>query len=107
MDPVQIGSKFYNSSGPTYANTIIKPADNVNGVVIRTGTFSGSPNSLVSTGTSAPTGVTDITKPLVGKILTTGQVVTLPYPIYLPAGYGLWDHGNNQVMGCAFTYDFL
>lgn len=103
MESVQIGGEFF--SGSVYGQgQLIKPASNVNGVIIRTGTFYGGPNSRVTTGTTAATSLID-PKPVVAAP-SQGMPAILSYPVSLPAGYGLWFDPNTS--GAAFiTYDFL
>lgn len=104
MEPVKIGSLF--KSGDVYNGPvqIISPASNVNGAVIRTATYIGGPNSFVTTGTSAPKDASDTTKPV---ILASNQDRTvLPYPVAIPAGFGLWVVPNSNAK-IFITYDLL
>lgn len=101
MEPVTLGAKFYNSEG-TGITVIVKPADNVAGLVIRTCTSNGS----IMTGTTAPSGPYDYyTKPAVlGPVSSVAQ---LPYPVHIPAGFGLWSLTNNGSVRVSMTYDLL
>ncbi|WP_404939078.1 hypothetical protein P7C00_11585 [Pseudomonas sp. JDS08PS003] len=103
MESVKLGALFKNASIFGTAQ-LISPAANVNGVIIRTGAFSANSSGIVTTGNVAPTGVGDISKPILAA--TGPAALTLPYPITLPAGYGLWISTNNN--GNAYiTYDLL
>ncbi|WP_202370366.1 hypothetical protein [Pseudomonas sp. MWU318] len=105
MEPVTLGKNFYNSSSlsPT---VIIKPEDNVAGVVIRTCTAFGPFNAALITGTTKPTDASDFyTKP---ALLTLGgETIQLPYPVQLPAGFGLWAIAVNGNIRVSLTYDLL
>ncbi|MBJ2271245.1 hypothetical protein JFT60_28110 [Pseudomonas sp. MF6772] len=104
MEPVTIGAKHFSHSVYMSAQ-IINPADNVAGVIIRTGVFSGPGGSTISTGTSAASGSNDSTKPFLAY-LSTSNVLQLQYPIYLPPGYGLWAK-TGSYMNTYITYDLL
>lgn len=104
MEPVTIGAKHF--SGSVYMSAqIIKPADNVAGVIIRTGLFSGPGGSVITTGTAAASGIGDATKPFLAY-LSASNVMQLQYPIFLPPGYGLWAK-TSSYLDTYITYDLL
>lgn len=105
MEPVTIGAKHF-SYNVYQAAQIIKPSDNVAGVIIRTGVFSGPAGSFISTGTAAATDSTDSTKPFLMYLPTSNVLQQLQYPIYLPPGYGLWAKSSSSVF-VFITYDLL
>ncbi|WP_289139496.1 hypothetical protein [uncultured Pseudomonas sp.] len=104
MEPVTIGAKHFSRSVYMSAQ-IINPAENVAGVIIRTGIFSGPSGSSISTGTSAASGSNDATKPYLVS-LPSSEFLQLQYPIFLPAGYGLWAKTSSYV-DARITYDLL
>lgn len=104
MEPVTIGAKHFSRS-VYMSGQIINPAENVAGVIIRTGIFNGPGASTISTGTSAATGSGDSTKPFLAY-LPSSNFLQLQYPIYLPPGYGLWAKTGSYV-DIYITYDLL
>ncbi|MGA5718131.1 hypothetical protein [Pseudomonas moraviensis] len=101
MEPVTLGAKFYNSEG-LGITVLVKPADNVAGLVIRTCTTNG----LIMTGATAPKDPYDYyTKPPVFGAFQT--IMQLPYPVHIPAGFGLWSLANNGPVRVSMTYDLL
>ncbi|MCI3943453.1 hypothetical protein BW686_25000 [Pseudomonas syringae] len=106
MEPVSVGSKFVYVSPSGGPAVIIKPADNVAGLVIRTGMFSGGSGSVVATGETIPMYLSDVRKVI--AFMTGGaNAVQLQYPIYLPPGYGLWSFANSGAVISNITYDLL
>jgi hypothetical protein len=105
MEPVTLGAKFYNSDA-IGVTELIKPEDNVAGVVIRTCTATGSFNAALITGTTKPKDASDYrAKP---ALLTLGgNTIQLPYPVLLPAGFGLWSTSMNGNIRVSLTYDLL
>ncbi|CEL28764.1 hypothetical protein [Pseudomonas fluorescens] len=107
MEPVTLGANFWNSLAlnPT---VIIKPEDNVAGVVIRTCSASGPNNGMLITGTTKPKDAFDFyTKPAVLVLGSGGSTVQLPYPVFLPPGFGLWAMSANTNVRVSLTYDLL
>lgn len=94
------------TSGAYMAAQIISPAENVAGLIIRTGAFSGPAGGFISTGTAAATGITDTTKPMLMYLPTSNVLQQLLYPIYLPPGYGLWAKSSSTIRAF-ITYDLL
>ncbi|MEE4093414.1 hypothetical protein V2I59_07680 [Pseudomonas viridiflava] len=106
MEPVPAGSKFYYTSSNGGSSVIIKPADNVSGVIIRTGIFSAQYGAVVSTGTSIPLYINDV-KEVLMAIVASAVPHQFQYPIYLPPGFGLWTFGKNGGVIANITYDLL
>ncbi|WP_435036869.1 hypothetical protein [Pseudomonas neuropathica] len=105
MEVQPIGAKHFSSSS-TGVVQIVKPADNVSGVVIRTGVMSSGGYSILSAGTASPSDAFDFSKPI---LLMAGAAVTsqLQYPISLPAGRGLWMATSGNAGTVFVTYDLL
>lgn len=112
MDAVKIGNNF-RTVNPTAVTQIVDPATNVNGLIIRTGAIVSSTGSLnLWAGQSAPTGVGDRSKPAIfganGSAAGGANAqVLLPYPLYVPAGQGLWAHANVPGAVISLTWDLL
>lgn len=105
MEPVTLGAKFYNSSGMGIT-VIVKPADNVAGLVIQTCTAIGAFDAAIMTGTTAPLDANDYrTKPAV--LAMGGGTAQLPNPVHIPAGFGLWSLTPNGTARVSMTYDLL
>ena len=91
---------------------IIDPNSNTNGVIIRTASCTPS-NGWVTlyTGASTPSGAHDPDNPIIfgsaGNSTSGGNaIVWLPYPLYIPAGQGVW--GLNSGAGeISMTWDVL
>jgi hypothetical protein len=97
-----IGINFKNGQ-VTGALQLVAPSANVNGVVLRTfATQSSNAAVVVSSGIKALTGYFDVTSP----IIFYAQNGTLPYPVTIPAGQGLWLYGSGNVTVNA-TWDVL
>lgn len=114
MEPVQIGSKFVNASPYNGSvGVLITPANNTNGVIIRTASIDiGAIYSILTTGPKAPTGYFDLAVPVVLSCRGTeagqgfpGAAAALPYPILIPAGYGLWYATGGGTGHAYVTYD--
>jgi hypothetical protein len=111
---VPVGLNFFNNNiglgeGGTSITEIIAPTDNVNGLLIRTLTltaqwkfsttdYEGSV-TYVYADTSAPSSVYDTTKRMIWFVMSPYNNLaptayqwggTMPYPVALPSGYGLW-----------------
>lgn len=112
MDAVKIGYNF-RTVNPTALTQIVDPAANINGVVIRTGAIVSSTGTLnLWSGQTAPTGIGDRTKPAIfgangSAAGGANEQVLLPYPLFIPAGYGLWAHSNVAGAAISLTWDFL
>ncbi|MCP1516757.1 hypothetical protein J2Y74_001067 [Pseudomonas migulae] len=112
MEPQVIGSTFKSVRG---LGAIFTPAQNTAGMIIRTATLhSGKGYAILSTGTVAPTIYTDLSVPVVlavrGDAESSGSFggagETLPFPLIIPAGQGLWFAGANGSMDSAYvSYD--
>ncbi|MDB5993044.1 MAG: hypothetical protein JWP42_180 [Pseudomonas sp.] len=112
MDAVKVGKNFLTVN-PTTVTQIVDPAANTNGVHLRTATLVSSTGTLnLWTGPTAPTGIGDRSKPAIfgGNGSAAGGAnnqIQLPYPMFLPAGYGLWAHSNVAGAAISLTWDFL
>lgn len=106
MEPVQIGSRF-KSVATSYAEAIFTPAQNVNGAVVRTATMiSPAGNGFISAGTTIPEGRWVTNVPVI--LSAVGGSSTLPFPVTIPAGQGLWVAMTQNGGGTAYvTYDLL
>ena len=108
MEPVKVGAKFYSGRIPRYPSMILNPADNVAGIILRTGVFNGSYRSIVTTGKVGPTNASDGTEPVVMFLNGNDSGHQLQYPILLPPGYGLWGYSNDSTsLNVFITYDIL
>ncbi|MGE7957027.1 hypothetical protein ACQKQA_10595 [Pseudomonas sp. NPDC089530] len=106
MEPVQIGSHF-KSVATSYEDVIFTPAQNVNGAVVRTATMiSPSGNGFLSAGTTIPSGRWVTNVPVILSAVNGSS--TLPFPVTIPAGQGLWVAMTQNGGGTAYvTYDLL
>ena len=95
MEPQKIGANFGTRSNEPF----FTPAQNTTGMIVRTATMhTGSSYGILSTGVKAPTGYTDGTVPVILSCRGTapsssgfpGASATLPFPVIIPAGQGLW-----------------
>ncbi|MBK5408996.1 hypothetical protein JFU58_10650 [Pseudomonas sp. TH34] len=103
MEPVKYGSRYSRTSGAQY-DQIVDPALNTNGVVLSTISLNGA---KLYTGTVKPTFVTEVNIPLLAEGPAGASfLVAFPYPILLPAGYGLWVHGGNSGVA-RVSFDYL
>lgn len=114
----KIGSKFVSvTSDSNVVTKLIDPATNTTGVTIRTATMHmGQGYSLLFSGTAAPGNVRGVANPVVlscrgganaSSNFVAGAAVTLPYPIAIPAGQGLWfaKTSTSDEAGVYLTYD--
>lgn len=89
---------------------VLAPASNTNGAYVRTlniGANSAGSVLLYATATT-PSANIDYTKPVVfyGGAVVNGAVTTMPFPLYIPAGLGLWI-GANTNSDSLITYDIV
>jgi hypothetical protein len=123
MDAVIVGTSYAGVILPPNAATqIIAPSTNANGVYIKTlaaqlatGNTPAFLNALfVCNGTTVPTiGPSNLPTNIILCLYSSpnsGTSFNLPYPLYLPAGQGLWGYfnsggtGNGEIYS---TYDVL
>ena len=118
MEPQPIGTKFYNAELSDFASRVlISPAANVNGLILRTASLAvGTAILRLTTGTKAPSGYEDKTVPTIlvcnGAGISSGSnygdYATLPFPLVIPAGQGLFAYVNQSGSGkVAITYDLV
>jgi len=113
----QIGANFKTFVGEG-VSAMITPAQNVNGVIIRTATMHIGPSyGALTTGTTAPKDYWNITTPSILMVRGAAQsggggfpgaASTLPFQVTIPAGQGLWvimGQGSNG--GACVTYDLI
>jgi len=106
-----IGSNNIFLSSITSVVQVVSPSSNTRGLELRTGIIvSGSVGGLnLYTGPTAPTGHGDHGPPVIflgGSSATT--TFFLPYPLSLPAGYGLWATASSgSTSAILLTWDLL
>lgn len=112
MSENPVGQSFSNVTASTTVTAVIAPASNTKGAIVRTASVTVSNGgTAVWTGPTAPTSHTDLTKPVL--FLSNGntsQYVAhhFPYPVSLPAGYGVWVTSSSGAVGTnSFTFDLL
>jgi hypothetical protein len=95
MEPQNIGTQF----GTRFNEPFFTPAQNTTGMIVRTATMHTSGTyGILSTGVKAPSGYYDGTVPVILSCRGTapagsgfpGASATLPFPVIIPAGQGLW-----------------
>jgi hypothetical protein len=84
------GSNVFVNAPATAVTQLLAPGSNAAGVWIRSGfaVVGGSNNVQLYADTSAPASSFDVTKRCI--LVCQGTANELPYPIFLPAGVGLW-----------------
>ncbi|MHC8408310.1 hypothetical protein [Pseudomonas sp. TMB3-21] len=112
MEPQVIGSNFRNAQG---RETIFTPAENTGGMIVRTATIHcGFGFAILATGTALPPAFGDLTVPVVLTVRSdaatsssySGSSATLPFPVIIPAGKGLYFSGDSSQKDRAYvTYD--
>jgi hypothetical protein len=105
VQPGGVGGSDYNASAAAGATTIVAPASNVNGVVIRGACLVPNTGTVgIFAGTSAPT--TLLTNQAVFIAAGTAQM-TMPREILLPAGQGVYLYNNGAAAQQTVNYDIL
>lgn len=110
LPPIVIGAHQWGFNGVApVVSTIFLPAANINGARITNAWIQNAAAnfSMLITGAVAPVANQDFAKPNVLAALEAQLVKVLPYPMLLPAGFGLWwcqVSGNSNTMG---NWDFL
>lgn len=97
QEPQPIGGSMFaalNTAGPS-AVTILAPAANLNGAVVRSAAARNNiaDNGGLFTGTATPgTTGSPTNRPaiMLRNNVAGGNAVHLPNPVQIPAGYGLW-----------------
>ncbi|MDP9514672.1 hypothetical protein [Pseudomonas protegens] len=96
MEPQKIGGHFKALNNGAF----FTPEENTTGMIVRTATMhTGAKMGILSTGIKKPLGIDDNSVPAIltcrGANLNTssgapGSSATLPFPVVVPAGQGLW-----------------
>lgn len=101
-----IGANSFAAIGNSAVQTVLSPASNTNGAILRTLSMSGqTSSSAFFADTSAPSGYADYTKRGIAHIFGGGSFDTKD--IYLPAGVGMYFACQNTGTVCRVTYDLL
>lgn len=103
------GSKFslFSTAG---VQTIISPAANVNGAIIRTlncNITSGGNIASIFADTAAPSGWNDATKACIYNVFGSSVHGYVVSDIYLPAGVGLYGAASTTWQYLTVTYDLI
>ena len=109
MEPVKVGKHFFNAH-PTTVTQVFSPEENKEGVYLRTATIcTGGGIINLYSGPKAPARLGDMTvHAIMGGVASSNNwQYTQPYPLLIPAGYGLWTVSNNSVAAISLTWDFL
>ncbi len=90
------------------AATLLSPASNTRGAILRTVTVSSGGSDFVTiwADTVAPTGVNDLNRRRIGVFNANGSMV-LQLPIYLPPGVGIYGMSNVSGSAMFISYDLL
>jgi L-aminopeptidase/D-esterase-like protein len=84
---------------------MVSPATNVSGLIIRSAIIMPSGNTVyLYTGSAAPSGAADVNKPC---LMASTTALNLPYPRFLPAGWGVWVTASAGGGFAALCYDPL
>lgn len=105
----QIGASVAGANLGTTATTLLAPASNTSGCIIRTAAVSADVANYarITSGTAAPTSITDATAETVADRNVNGGGYA-NVPLYIPAGYGIWGiaSGANNYPSVV-TFDLL
>lgn len=111
MSENPVGNSFSNVAASTTVTAVIAPASNTKGAIVRTASVNVSTGgTTVWTGPTAPSSHTD-NKPV--PFFASGntnqyQAHHMPYPLSLPAGFGLWVTSSSGALGnSSFTFDLI
>jgi hypothetical protein len=113
MQNVKVGKHFVTVYPTTFPNSvaqIVDPATNTDGVYLQTATLVTAGGTLnLYTGKVAPTRIGD---PVAAGIFGgvdggNSRQYQLSYPLFIPAGYGLWASANTAGAAIALTWDFV
>lgn len=114
MNAVKIGNNHVCISPLKGVVQVVDPSQNIAGVTICTSCIAvGKGTVNVVAGAVAPTSVSDISKPIIfsanGNAASGhGYEAFMPYPLFLPAGQGLWLVGEpTGISGVSVTWDLL
>ncbi|MCO7579186.1 hypothetical protein Q7O56_25205 [Pseudomonas protegens] len=113
MNAVKVGKNYLTVNPGSNVVQVVAPAANTSGVIVSTCLISTSNGGVgVFTGTSAPSSIVDQSKPIIfsanaSSAVGTGSELALPYPLFLPAGQGLWLAASVPGAAVALTWDVL
>jgi len=119
MDAVKVGDRFVSIYPiPSGVVTIVDPATNTRGLLLRTGLIAPANGSVnLFAGAVAPSNAGDTTKAIIfsgngASAVGSASEVVLPYPLFIPAGKGLWvgtsvPSDSARAAGIALTWDLL
>lgn len=113
----QVGNKFLNAATTAgQVLQIVAPSSNTAGLYIRTATLESAPSTVTGAlsvslyaGPTAPAAPGDNTVRNVMNVYAfggAGSDALLPYPVFLPAGEGLW-FASVGAGAVNITYDLL
>ncbi len=105
----RVGTSFSTAApGAATAATLLSPAANVRGAILRTVnvTSGGSDFVTIWADTAAPSNVNDLTKRRIGVFNSNGSAV-LQLPIFIPAGVGIYGMSNVASSAMYISYDLL
>jgi hypothetical protein len=113
---VPTGLLFTNVTlAPNVIETVVPPSINLNGIIIRTMTITVGAGSIAEASqvwadTAAPTAPNDFSKRIIlnaGASANSLANATMPYPIYLYPGQGLWAVTAGAAGFLFITYDVM
>ena len=106
---VPVGAHFINQTLSNTFTTLIDPATNAHGIHLRTCTIYG----VAAVNGQASTALATVLSPTNNVILVVNSMngaygqVSLPYPLFLPAGVGLYGIGSGVAGNAYCTYDVI
>ena len=112
----RVGASVIGAANAASAVTLLAPASNPKGLIIRTISQppQGSSNNIVLyVGTSAPSGTNDITKARINYSNSVSGAAAAfstdkcPLPIMVPAGQGIYSFATAAAGETVITYDAL
>lgn len=114
MEAVKVGKNFVNITPLNGVVQIVSPSANLNGLVISTGMIdAASTYANLYVSASAPTSNVDYSKPIVfsgvgNTAAGSNAEVVLPYPLFVPAGMGVWATSSaTGTAAIALTWDLV
>ncbi|WP_194790100.1 hypothetical protein [Pseudomonas sp. UFMG81] len=113
MEAVKVGKHFITVYPTTFPNSVaqvVDPAQNTDGVYLRTATLVTAGGTLnLYSGKVAPSRIGDpVAAGIFGGVAgTTNMQYQLAYPLFIPAGHGLWAAANASGAAIALTWDFV
>lgn len=113
MSGTKIGRQFVRFSSSTTATAVFLPAANANGAYVRTGSIvvqnpAGNTSFALVADTSAPANVSS-GRPIFVLVANAGSTASyaLPYPLDVPAGWGVWAISDSTSWGVNITFDTI